>query len=361
MKKNIRSGVFLPGLFLLFICVIMMKEQTIVRKAVSESLALCAYTVIPSLFPFTVLSLLLTTSNVFASSLFRPFRPLTNLLRLPQNAIGALLSGFLCGFPLGAASVAEMYEKGELNRQQANRLLALANNTSPAFVVSLAGSVLFNDPAFGIFLYAMQIFTALLIGIIIAGISKDEPPLLSIPPFQNQKSPVRFAGSVTRAAGSMLSVCAMIVLFRVFADIITVSIPFLNTPLTETFITAVLECTAGVTNAAALGGKLGGAMAGFSIGWSGISVLLQCQFFTEETDLSMKLCVISKFFQGLLLALGSVLFLFLRGKGLNSLATSIEIDYRLLTAVEIALLGLVVFLGAIICRFFERRENKKSS
>lgn len=358
MKKNIRISAFLPGLFLIFVCILMMKEQPVVRQAVSDSLAMCAYTVIPSLFPFTVLALLLSSSNAFISPLFYPLRPLTRLLRLPPNAVGPLLSGFLCGFPLGTVSVSEMYRKGELTRHQANRLLALAHNTGPAFIISLSGSVLFENISFGLFLYVLQILSALLIGIIVAHLSPEEPLLFPTPISQKHSSSSLFAANVSRAAASMLSVSAMIVLFRVFSDIITVSIPIFENPLSKAFFSAVLECTSGVTNAAALGGIIGAALAGLSIGWSGISVLSQCLLFTEETDLSLKLCMISKIIQGVICSLGAAFFAILQRGGFEAFDASLEIDYRLLTVIEIAILGVLILLTALIVGLREKRKIK---
>ncbi len=64
-----------------------------------QGIELCLRTVIPSLFPFFVLSILLT-SSLLGSSLI-VLRPLGRLFGMPEGAESLLIPAFLGGYPVG--------------------------------------------------------------------------------------------------------------------------------------------------------------------------------------------------------------------------------------------------------------------
>ena len=105
----------------------------------AEGIELCLKTVIPSLFPFFVLSILLTSS---LSGVTLPvLRPLGRLCGMPEGTEALLISGFLGGYPVGAQSVAAVYRSGQLPRREAERLLAFCSNAGPAFLFGMASSL----------------------------------------------------------------------------------------------------------------------------------------------------------------------------------------------------------------------------
>ena len=65
-----------------------------------QGIELCLRTVIPSLFPFFVLSILLT-SSLLGSSL-AVLRPLGRLFGMPDGAESLLIPAFLGGYPVAA-------------------------------------------------------------------------------------------------------------------------------------------------------------------------------------------------------------------------------------------------------------------
>lgn len=75
-----------------------------------QGIGLCLRTVIPSLFPFFVLSILLT-SSLLGSSLI-VLRPLGRLFGMPEGAESLLIPAFLGGYPVGAQNVAAAFRSG---------------------------------------------------------------------------------------------------------------------------------------------------------------------------------------------------------------------------------------------------------
>lgn len=111
------------------------------RTAVSGAqtgLILCLVTLIPSLFPFFLLSGALMKA---LSGVKTPFLSLVGrLCGIPTGCEAVLLPGFLGGYPVGAQAVASAWQSGQLSKKQAERMLAFCSNAGPAFLFGVCGS-----------------------------------------------------------------------------------------------------------------------------------------------------------------------------------------------------------------------------
>ncbi len=93
---------------------------------------------IPSLFPFMVLSGFLLRSGLSfqIASFLNPI--LGRLFRLSPNCIYIIIMGFLCGFPMGATVIAQSLSLNKISKREAELLLAFCNNIGPIYVISFA-------------------------------------------------------------------------------------------------------------------------------------------------------------------------------------------------------------------------------
>ena len=97
---------------------------------------------IPALFPFMVFSGIMIRMNLtdsFVKILSPLFRP---LYRISKSGIYVLFVGFLCGFPMGAHTIAELYKQNKISKQEAEYLLAFCNNIGPVYVTGFALPIL---------------------------------------------------------------------------------------------------------------------------------------------------------------------------------------------------------------------------
>ena len=81
---------------------------------VSRGLSICSSVIIPSLFPFLVLSGFLVKSGVSAALGRRLERPTRFLFGLPGCCAAGILIGFIGGYPAGAIAVGELMKQGAL-------------------------------------------------------------------------------------------------------------------------------------------------------------------------------------------------------------------------------------------------------
>lgn len=91
---------------------------------------------IPTLFPFMVLSGIMIRMNLTGSfvKLLNPI--LGRLFRLSPACIYGIVIGFLCGFPMGAHVTAQLYEQKQISKKEASLLLAFCNNIGPVYFLS---------------------------------------------------------------------------------------------------------------------------------------------------------------------------------------------------------------------------------
>lgn len=165
---------------------------------------LCLKTVIPSLFPFFVLSILLTSS--FAGISLTILRPLGRLCGIPKGAESILVSGFLGGYPVGAQCIAQAYRSGQLKKVDAERMLAFCNNAGPAFIFGMVASM-FPAMWMAWALWGIHIVSAVLTAKIIPG--NDGTADVA------RETDMSLSNALNSAIRVMAAVCGWVVLFRV--------------------------------------------------------------------------------------------------------------------------------------------------
>lgn len=91
---------------------------------------------IPSLFPFMVLSGILLRTGISGqiSNILYPI--LGKLFQLSPDCIYIIIMGFLCGFPMGASIIADSFVLKKINRREAALLLGFCNNIGPIYFIS---------------------------------------------------------------------------------------------------------------------------------------------------------------------------------------------------------------------------------
>ena len=120
---------------LLILLIFMLLHPAITVTGASNGLLLWYSSVVPALFPFMVLSSLIVASGGL-SVLMAPVRlVLGPLLGLSAEGCYTLLSGLVCGFPMGAKTCADFLSRGQLSLKEGKFLMAICNHASPMFLL----------------------------------------------------------------------------------------------------------------------------------------------------------------------------------------------------------------------------------
>jgi len=291
-------------------------------QAGRDGLQLCFNVIIPSLFPFFVLS-----SLVVELGMARYLGKLLEGIMEPLFHVGgvcasALILGFIGGYPVGARTAINLYEKGLCSRTEAERLLAFCNNSGPAFILGVVGTGVFASGKIGLLLYLTHMAASVCVGILFRFYKAGEfPPSRrrSPPSFQATRFTAAFTGSVRSCFQSVLNICAFVVFFTVAIRLLFLSgvmtalartLAALLLPLgldqswAEKLLTGVLEISSGVTSLTgdgALAGRV--SMAAFMLGWAGLSVHCQVLSFVGDSGLSPWTYLVGKVLHGAFAAL----------------------------------------------------------
>ena len=284
-KERVRD--LLLGLALLCATLALMLYPQPSMEAAKSGLALCYNVIIPSLFPFFVLSSLVVELGLagylgrLLEGLMRP------LFHVSGACASAFALGFIGGYPVGAKTAISLYENGMCTKTEADA--------------------------------AASICIGILFRFYKAGPTARREERQSRPQFHAQRFTTAFTGSIKNSFLSTLNICAFVVFFTVVIQLLirsgflpglaqvlgTVLAPFGLTPeWAQRLLTGALEISSGVwtlSGDGTLSGKL--ILAAFMLGWAGISVHCQVLSFIGGSGLSVGTYLVGKLLHGGLSAL----------------------------------------------------------
>ena len=315
MKNRIAVFASLCGLF----CLMFASPQVI--GCARDALKLCAELILPSLFPFFVLSILLSKLGLPAA-LGRLLSPAASrLFGVSGAGASALFIGLCGGYPMGAAYIAEMAASGAVSREEAERLLGFCNNSGPAFIVGAVGAGIFGSSAVGLALYGIHILAAVLTGLLLRGrgfSSPAPPPPTETPPFS-----AALPQAVKQAVSAALSVCGFVVCFTVLAGLLDAvgwfsllsgslsALTGAELHFSRALLTGLLELGSGVGAMRGLSlSPANLALAAGMLGWGGVSVHFQTLSLFSDTDIKTALHFAGRVISGIFSAFLAWLFAF---------------------------------------------------
>ena len=283
-------------LFSVFVLSLLYPDK--IAHSVKSGLDLCYRVIVPSVFPFLVISDLLYRVCDFTS--IKCIREIFEKV-FKINGAGFLpfALGCCCGFPLGVKCCTETYEAKDITRDEAERLIGFCNNTGPAFVICGVGLGLRKDIIQGIILYIAMLISAVLVGILFS-IGKKPSTSRNI---RRSIGTFSLTDSIKSAGLGTVNICAYITFFACAVGLLRA---FLKESLPYLFLISFVEigsATSILSKTARLSGLSSLAMTSFSISFSGISVHLQALSYIKETDIKVTRYFAMKLLQGTISAL----------------------------------------------------------
>ena len=162
---RVKNKEYLSTLTCIMLCITMLCISKEMKLGAIEGIKLSSEMLIPTLFPFFVLSdywskNFYISENSFLSKLF------VRLFHIPPCGLTPFIIGAVCGFPLGVKVSCDLYDRGQINERQLTTLCGFANNPSIAFVISGIGLGIFGSVRVGILLFISCTASAILCGVI---------------------------------------------------------------------------------------------------------------------------------------------------------------------------------------------------
>ena len=367
------------GLALLCAVLALMRWPQESMAAARDGLALCGNVIIPSLFPFFVLSSLvveLGMSRYLGRLLEGVMAP---LFRVGGACSSALALGFVGGYPVGARTAIALYENGQCSKTEAERLLAFCNNSGPAFILGVVGAGVFGSGRVGLLLYLTHAAASILVGILFrfhGGRDADREKRPVRATFETVRASSAFTGAVVKALQSTLSICAFVVFFSVVLELLSaygvlaalarvLAMFGVGEEWARRLVAGLLELSSGVSSLTGAGSQ-GVSMAAFMLGWAGISVHCQVLSFIGDSGLSVRTYLAGKLCHGIIAAAltAAVTRFFPLSEPVSSyLAEQAEtiagLDFTSALAISLATVFVVWTLWVLLCGMMVKKNGGK--
>lgn len=244
----------------------------------TEGIDLCIKTVIPALFPFFMLSALLTGS--LTGTDISILRPLGKLCHIPKGAESLFLTGLLGGYPVGAQCISNACLSGQLNKEDASRMLGFCNNAGPAFIFGMSG-FLFQRKSIPFILWMIQIASAIITGMVLPGGSAYQK-------IRSDSKQLKIGQVLRQSLFATATVCGWVVLFRVILSFCDRWYLWFFSPVTKVILTGILELTNGYIGLEVIqDDSLRFILASIFLSFGGICVGLQTSSVTSQAGLDL--------------------------------------------------------------------------
>lgn len=279
-----------------------------------QGLLYCGNILIPSLFPFMVLSSFIVTSGL-ADIIGKYLSPVTKRIFNAGGATGSvILLGMCGGFPVGAKGVATLYNENKIDLDTAKALSMFLVGGGPGFVVCVVGSTLYNSATTGIILWASQIIAQIILGIFACRRLKYTPTNES----KTAKVPLSNAIVESTESGihSIFLLCGMVIIFSSafglcedlrITDYLIILLTALGIPenIGQSLINSLWEVTKGCSSCCDFSAPLW--LTAFALGWSGICVHFQVYSLTSSINIPKINFILYRLAQGVISAIISAI------------------------------------------------------
>lgn len=295
---------------LVFISILLIINPQASIKYAAYGMSVCGEIIIPSLFPFFICSGLLIYSG-FCELLAKFMQPVMKpLFNVNGSGAAAFVLGIISGYPLGALTVCNLYEKLYLSKSEAERMLAFCNNSGPLFILGAVGASMFANPKIGIVLYISHLLSAIIVGIAFRFYKRNSfHSPANVPKTEDKSIGEIFSAVLASSVQSILTVCGAVVFFSVISSLV-LDLFHINDNL-KIFISALLEFSSGVEKITASSMPLLEKITASAaiIGFAGVSVHLQVLGIVSKYQLSLKPYLVGKALQAVLSACLSIALL----------------------------------------------------
>lgn len=290
-------------------------------KTFLEGLGIWANSVLPTLFPYLVLTALLNSTNA-VSKISAFSSPLFNrAFKVNGGASYVFLMSVLSGCPMGAKLTCDLYENKLLSKTEAVRTFCLCQTSSPVFTISCVGNMMFKNSLFGLCLFLTNIIACIIVGIIFSFYKRKDPPTKSVS-LNTQSSSNLLYESIYSSITTILVVGGFIAIFYLLVKILillNILTPLINLltklvkdkTLSEGIVLGLFESTGGIKIISQTGFcTFTLPLVCFLCGFGGISVIMQsvafikkCNIKTARFILAKITCAVVSFIIGLIFSL----------------------------------------------------------
>ena len=274
-------------------------------QATTKGLHIWLINVVPALFPFFVLTRIITALNQTSISALDKF---TFKFFHTNNAGLVYFLSILSGYPVGAKLISNYYEKGLIDKSNAKKMFRFCSTSGPMFIIGAVGIGVFGSAKAGYVLLIGHIIGSFLNGLIYRGKSIDGSS------YQPQISKTSINEIMFDSINSILLVGGYIVLSSIVIQMLQITniLPMISglickiLPVSQDLVSGVISGIIEITNGLVILGTvnisltLKLALSAFIIAFSGLCIMMQSVTFLDKIGLKTKEMVVPKLTQAIL-------------------------------------------------------------
>lgn len=241
MKNKILNIIIV--LITLFILSQVVVKKLLVYNSINYALNIWVKSLIPTLFPFFVISDFLINYN-FTAYIPKFFKKICKFLfNITDNMLTILLLSIISGFPSNARNTRTLYDNGLISLDEANHVLIFSHFSNPLFILTTVALFFLNDKDIGIILLISHYLSNFLLGIMFRGYFTHNDMISNNKNIKCDFGNI-FINSIKKSVDTVLLICGIMSIFLLLSSIIINTFNF--NVYNSMLIKGILEMTIGI-------------------------------------------------------------------------------------------------------------------
>lgn len=296
MKNNIINTT------IILLCIISLIEiflnKMLIFNTISTSLNIWINTLIPTLFPFFIISDILINYNITNYIPNQIKRIFTKLFNTSDNIITIFFLSLLSGFPSAAKNIKLMVDKKLINTKEASHTLIFTHFANPLFILGTIQTFFIKNKKLCIIILLSHYTPNIILGILTRHSSKKEKNIIE------KKENIIFSKVIIKSIKN--SIDTLLTILGILACSLIISSLIINrlklNIYNETLLKCLLEITMGINNLSKLNipNIYKTILTSMTLSFGGLAIHMQVLSFITEVNLSYKKFLIARIYHSIL-------------------------------------------------------------
>lgn len=282
----------------LFVLVEILIKKALIYESIHYALSIWVNSLIPSLFPFFIISDILINYNItlYIPKIIKKF--VKYLFNITDNMMTILFLSIISGFPSNARNTRTLYDKELISLDEANHILMFSHFSNPLFILTTVSIFFFNDNDIGWILLLSHYLSNFLVGIMFRNKFDHSNKTINVDNIQNSFGNI-FIGSIKKSIDTILLICGIVCVFLVLSSLISNIFNF--NLYNSMIIKGIFEITIGIEalSKIPLSMVYKGVIASCFLSFGGLSVHMQVMSQITDTDISYGHFFVGRLYQTL--------------------------------------------------------------
>ncbi len=297
MKKKILNGLIVLSFIILLIEILV--HKVLVFNTIAYSLEIWVNSLIPTMFPFFVISDILIhyhVTNYIPRFIKKTF---CKLFHVNENVVTIFFLSCLSGFPSNARNTKSYYEQGLITKEEASHALLFTHFSNPLFILSTVAIFFFQKEQYGYIILASHYLGNVIIGLF-TRTNHSSNFNYTLVKEESQSFSTTLISAIRSSIDTLLLILGTLTSFLIIASLIIESFHF--APYPSTMMKGILEITMGLKNLSLLNisDLYKVVIATMFISFGGFSVHLQVISQLVDTDIPYQPFFIARIFHAII-------------------------------------------------------------